>query len=134
MKNHIVIDTCVYLSYARVNKLYRISYCIADYGLDVFIDSNLFDELKKNLPKVMLLHGYDVQAALDEIVEFTIWTETIPIYTSSPDIKDNFLFDLAIQTQSEVIVTKETVLLTFKESPVPIHDIKWFKETYSVDL
>jgi len=134
MKNHIIIDSCVYLSYARFKKLYRISYCVLDYGLQVYIDSNLFDELKKNLPKVLFLNGHNVKEALDEIEKFTTLVEIIPIYTKSPDTKDNFLFDLAIQTQSEVIVTKEKVLLSFKESPVPIHDIKWFKETYPVNL
>ena len=105
MKNHIIIDSCVYLSYARFKKLYRISYCVLDYGLQVYIDSNLFDELKKNLPKVLFLNGHNVKDALDEIEKFTTPVEIIPIFTKSPDSKDNFLFDLAIQTQSEVIVT-----------------------------
>jgi len=33
-----------------------------------------------------------------------------------------------------VIVTKEKALLDFAQSPVPVHDIKWFKETYPVGL
>ncbi len=53
---------------------------------------------------------------------------------NSPDPKDNFLFDLAIQTNSDVIVTKEKALLSFGNSPVAIHDIKWFKETFPVPL
>ena len=134
MKHHLIIDSCVYLSYARYKKLYRISYCVLDYGLQVFIDSFLLSELKKNLPKMLFKTGLDVQEALDEIEGFTIMKETIPIFSKSPDPKDNFLFNLAIQTQSEVIVTKEKVLLSFNESPVQIHDIKWFKETYPVNL
>ena len=82
----------------------------------------------------MLLYRYDVQATSDEIVEFTLLMDTIPSFINSPDIKDNFLFNLVIQTKIEMIVTKEKELLDFVESPVPLHDIKWFKETYPVDL
>ncbi len=134
MKHHFVIDSCVYLSYARYKKLYRISYCVVDYGLQIFINKILLAELKRNLPKMLQHSRLDVQAAIDEIIEFSILVDTIPIFTDSPDSKDNFLFDLALQTKSEVIVTKERVLLDFVESPVAIHDIKWFKETFPVDL
>ena len=60
--------------------------------------------------------------------------EVKTVFNNSPDSKDNFLFDLALQTASEVIVTKEKALLNFAESPVLIHDIKWFKEKYPVAL
>ena len=134
MKNHFVIDTSVYLSYARYKKLYRLSYCVVDYGLQVFINDILLSELKKNLPKMLHHSGFDAQAALDEIIEFTTFVVAIPSFTGSPDPKDNFLFDLALQTNSEVIVTKEKALLNFTESPIPIHDIKWFKEKFPVEL
>ncbi len=134
MKNRLVIDTSVYLSYARYKKLYRLSYCVEDYGLNLFVNPILLEELVRNLPRILLLSGHDPQEALNEILEFTTLVQTIPIFSKSPDPKDNFLFDLTIQTQSEVIVTKEKVLLSFNESPVQIHDIKWFKETYPANL
>ena len=58
----------------------------------------------------------------------------IPDFNRSPNPTDNFLFDLAIQTWSEVFVTKETAMVDFEESPVAIHNIKWFKETIPVPL
>ena len=134
MKNRLVIDTSVYLSYARYKKLYRLSYCVEEYELNLFVNHILLEELVRNLPRILLLNGHDPQEALNEILEFTTLVQTIPIFSKSPDPKDNFLFDLAIQTQSDVIVTKEKILLDFKESPVLIHDIKWFKETYPVNL
>ena len=93
------------------------------------------EELGRNLPRMLLLNGHDPQEALNEILEFTTLVQTIPIYTKSPDTKRQLpLRPCAMQTQSEVIVTKEKVLLSFKEIPVPIHDIKWFKEKYPVNL
>ncbi|MFP5042565.1 hypothetical protein [Parasediminibacterium sp. JCM 36343] len=38
----------------------------------------------------------------------------------------------ASQPAGFVIVTKEKALLNFAVSPVAIHDIKWFKETFPV--
>ena len=65
---------------------------------------------------------------------YTIEFATVNSFTGNPDPKDNFLFDLAIQTGSEVIVTQEKALLGFKDSPVPIHNLKWVKENYPVPL
>jgi len=107
---------------------------VVDYGLQVFINDILLGELKKNLPKMLSHLEVDAQAAFDEILEFTTFVETVPVFQNSPDPKDNFLFDLALQTNSEVIVTKEKALLSFSESPITIHDIKWFKEKFPVDL
>ncbi|MEJ7736628.1 MAG: hypothetical protein WKF97_04305 [Chitinophagaceae bacterium] len=71
---------------------------------------------------------------LRAIKEATIFTVTQPQFNDSPDPKDNFLFDLALQTGSEVIVTQEKALLHFTSSPVPIHNLKWFKENFPVPL
>ena len=71
---------------------------------------------------------------LQVIKKATIYKITTSGFSSSPDPKDNFLFYLALQTGNEVIVTQEKALLGFKDSPVPIHDLKWFKENYPVPL
>ena len=134
MKQHFVIDSSVFLSYAAYNKLYRLENAVEKYGLKVYINATLLDELEKNLPKVLRSTNLTTPIAIDIIIAISTSVEIIPQFTLSPDPKDNFLFDLALQTNSEVIVTKEKALLNFIESPVPIHDIKWFKETYPVDL
>ncbi len=71
---------------------------------------------------------------LKAVKEATIFSITQPAFTKSPDPKYNFLFDLALQTNSEVIVTQEKALLSFENSPVPIRNLKWFKETYPIPL
>ena len=59
---------------------------------------------------------------------------SVYVNNQSTDPKDNFLFDLALQTNSEIKITKEKELLNFNESTLAIRDIKWFKETYPVAL
>ena len=134
MKNHFVLDTSVFLTYASYNKLYRIANAVKRHGLTINIDFNLLDELEKNLPKVIKVAELTPEMALTLIIELATIVKTVPFFTNSPDPKDNFLFDLALQTNSEVIVTKEIVLLNFTESPIPIHNIKWFKEKFPVGL
>jgi predicted nucleic acid-binding protein len=103
------------------------------YALVLYVDNNLLAEIEKNL-LLILKAPEKVNRMMEEIKDITISFTTIPIFINSPDPKDNFLFDLAIQTNSEVIVTQEKVLLDFAESPVAIHNIKWFKETFPVPL
>ena len=134
MKHHIVIDTSVYITYATYGKLYRIVNAVELFNLALFIDDHLLKEFEKNLKRLSLKKQIDVEEGMILLKMMSIKMVTIPIFTSSPDPKDNFLFDLAFQTDSEVIVTKEKILLDFKESPVTIQDIKWFKETYPVAL
>ena len=80
------------------------------------------------------VEGLKAEEILNTVRAYTIEFDTVNSFTGSPDPKDNFLFDLALQTGSEVIVTQEKALLGFKESPVRVHDIKWFKENYPVPL
>ncbi len=81
-----------------------------------------------------MVEDVDPAILLKAIKEATIITVTLPTFTKSPDPKDNFLFDLALQTGSEVIVTQEKALLSFANCPIPIKSLKWFKETYPVQL
>ncbi len=132
--NNLVIDTSIFINYALFDKMYRISYAVEAYELHVFVNNHLLSEFEKNLVMASKKRQVDIDLAMKLMHSITICIESEPLFTNSPDPKDNFLFDLAIQTTSEVIVTQEKALLNFRESPVLIHDIKWFKETYPVPL
>ena len=134
MNKKVIIDTSVYLTYAMYNKLYRLLAVFDKYDLTVFVNDQLLDEIERNLVSSLEDKAIKPILIMDAIIAATNNFETIPLYTLSPDPKDNFLFDLAVQTSSEIIVTKEKALLNFKDTPVAIRDIKWFKETYPVAL
>lgn len=132
--NRLVIDTSVYINYCTHNKLYRLMLAIDRYDITVFINQELIRELQNNIVSALKTSDTNASLLLEAILEAAHFFETIPLFTSSPDPKDNFLFDLALQTNSRVIVTQEKALLNFKNSPVPVHDIKWFKESFPVPL
>ncbi len=134
MKNRFVIDTSVYITYAAYNKIYRLADAIIEYELAVFLNRQLLYELEKNIPRALKITNATTADILAEIKAATLFVDTKPYFNQSPDPKDDFLFDLALQTDSEVIVSQEKALLGFAESPVAIHDLKWFKENYPVAL
>ena len=133
---HLVIDTSVYINYTRHQKLYRLINAIVTYDLIVYLSPELIAELEKNiaLTSAVTLPKRVFDNYLLIIKNACHIIEPIPQYNQSPDPKDNFLFDLAVQTNSQIIITKEKALLNFSNTPIPVHDIKWFKETYPVDL
>ena len=60
-------------------------------------------------------------------------TRTVQIdrlFKGCPDEKDDFLFDLATQTEAAFLVTGDKRLLTFDESPIKMMSLSTFKETY----
>ena len=133
---HLVIDTSVYINYTRHQKLYRLADTILTYDLVIYISPDLIDELERNIPltSAVELPQFVYEGYLHTIKSVCVFFEPVTQYAGSPDQKDNFLWDLALQTNSEIIVTKEKALLDFTNSTIPVHDIKWFKETYPVSL
>lgn len=107
MKRGFVIDTSVYSTYAAYNKLHRLVDAINQYNLHVFINDQILTELEKSIVDCLMIKDVDPSILLRAIKEATIYTISHPRFMDSPDPKDNFLFDLALQTGSEVIVTQE---------------------------
>lgn len=134
MNRKFVLDTSVILKYATHNKLYRLLDVVIRYGIIIYVNNNLISELEKNLPRVIKASKVPHAEILENILFLTTYFPTREIFNNCPDPKDNFLFDLAIQTSSEVIVTDEKKLLAFAESPVPVRSLGWFKEAFPVDL
>lgn len=54
------------------------------------------------------------------------------VYRLSPDPKDNYLFDLAIQNNCVFIISDDTKLLQFKLKPIPVHATGWFLKKFVV--
>ncbi len=134
MNRKFVLDTSVILKFTTHDKLYRLLNIVMEYKIVIFVNDTLIAEVEKNLPKVIKSPAVPYNQILEEILFLTTYVTTQQSFYNSPDPKDNFLFDLALQTQSEVIVSDEKKLLHFKESPVPVKSLAWFKEAFPVAL
>ncbi len=107
---------------------------VVKYRMVIFVNDILIIELERNLPKIIKSPPVSYQKIMEEILLLTTYINTVKLFDKSPDPKDNFLFDIAIQTGSEVIVSDEKKLLNYKESPVAIKSLGWFKENFPIEL
>lgn len=134
MNRKFILDTSVILKYASYYKLYRLFNIVIKYRIIIFVNDNLVVEIEKNLPKIIKSPPVSYQKIMEEILLLTTYVKTTGLFDKCPDPKDNFLFDIAIQTGSEVIVSDEKKLLNFKESPVPVKSLAWFKVNFPIEL
>jgi putative PIN family toxin of toxin-antitoxin system len=129
-----IIDTSVYISFSRYNKISRLIQAIIKGNLRVFTNEQLVKELERNIPLTLKVGDVPPELIIETIKAATFYFETEQLFSGCPDPKDNFLFDLALQTGSELIVSEEKILLNWAESPVPVHNILWFKEQFFKDI
>ncbi|SFQ02060.1 hypothetical protein SAMN05444277_104189 [Parafilimonas terrae] len=52
------------------------------------------------------------------------------VYRISPDPKDNYLFDLAIQNNCAFIISDDRKLLSFRIQPVKVKSTNWFLKNF----
>ncbi len=117
MTNKIILDVNIWLSLFIKKK--------ADILLDILIDNDLEIvsdiHLRAEFLEVILrnkFHKYfsdeDIKDSILFFDSVTVKYPTTKIFSGSPDKKDDYLFDLAIQTQSKILVTGDKKLLNFK--------------------
>ena len=134
MSRKFVLDTSVLLKYITHNKLYRLFNIVVKYRIVIYIDDTLIAELERNLPRAIKSPAVPYGEIIEAVLLLTTYAKPLALFDVSPDPKDNFLFDLAMQTKSEVIVSDEKKLLSFYDSPVPVRSLGWFKETFPIEL
>lgn len=69
---------------------------------------------------------------IDFIKKISLVITERAVYRLSPDPKDNYLFDLAIQNNCVFIISDDNKLLQLKLKPIPIHSTSWFLKKFAV--
>jgi predicted nucleic acid-binding protein len=52
------------------------------------------------------------------------------VYALSPDPKDNYLFDLAIQNNCIFIISDDLKLLSFNMKPLAVYSVNWILKQF----
>ena len=130
----IVIDANVWIKFARSKDIAPVAIRLFEYNFVPVVNQYLFTEIFEAITENKWMTDKQAENLLLLLRQVCYFTTETSVYRLSPDPKDNYLFDLAIQTKSEVIVSDEKKLLGFKESPVLIKSLGWFKETFPVAL
>jgi len=78
------------------------------------------------------MHERRANLLVDFIKKIAIINIETAVYAMSPDPKDNYLFDLAIQNNCVFIISDDSVLLEFVLKPVPVHSGNWLLKKFPV--
>lgn len=126
----IIIDTNIWITYFLSQRFDAIANLILDSNTIVYSSWDLVKELKDVLSREKLKK--QITLPIDRYINFHLnlvtVIETEKIFENSPDENDNFLFDLAIQTNSKILVTGDKKLLAFEAENLEIITLKSFKE------
>lgn len=128
----IIIDANVWIRYARSKDIAPLLNRFVSYHLlpvaNNYLLSEIFDAVIEN--------QWMTERAASNIISFiqkiVVMSVENAVYRLSPDAKDNYLFDLAIQNNCVFIISDDSVLQQFALKPVPVHSSGWFIKTFSI--
>lgn len=113
MTKNIVLDTNIWVSYFISGRFVELSGLCTQRGFRVYSSTELTSELEEVLGRKKF-NKY-LKNPIPDYVDFhrsiSYSIDTKAMFNGSPDSKDNFLFDLAIQSQAEFLVTGDKLLL-----------------------
>ena len=131
----IVIDTSVWVSVIRNIQLAELTKIIRRKRITVFVCGELIGELFDVFYRAKHYKKFNIQ--IEEFFnQINLITTTFSIkqnrdFKECPDPKDNYLFDLAIQSQADYLVTGDkTVLDTPINPPTKIISFAEFREMF----
>ncbi len=130
-QNNYVLDVNVYVSFIIGKKLFKLA-SFTEAGVIIYTSQNLFEELLDvlNRPKIKKYLAPPISKYIQAIENFTILIDDISKSAiHSPDKNDNYLFELAHQTDS-VLVTGDKELLYWKNSPVAFISLTTFLKLF----
>lgn len=117
----IVIDANVWIKYARSKNIAPLLNRLSAYNLLPVANNYLLSEVftavieNKWMPEKVAFN------LVDFIRKVTLITTEHAVFRLSPDPKDNYLFDLAIQNNCVFIISDESFLLQLELKPIPVH-------------
>jgi len=128
--NLIIIDANVWIQFARSKDIAPIASRLYKYKfvpvINQYLLSEIFDAVLNN--KWMTeKQALQLLFLLRQICYMA--TENV-VYRLSPDPKDNYLFDLAIQNNCPFIISDDNKLLSFRLQPVKVKSTNWFLKNF----
>lgn len=127
-----VIDVNSFISFFLNKEMDWLVRYISSNRLEIFIDKNLLTELERVLayPKIrrILPLPIGVYVGLVELLGTYVAVDAQPI--ASPDPADDYLFNLAIQSDAKLLVTGDKDLHSWPDSPIEMITLKEFKHLY----
>jgi predicted nucleic acid-binding protein len=122
----IVIDAGVWIRLARSNFSRPITTRLTQYFLLPVVNNYLLSEIHNALIKNNWATLKQADLFVDYVKEFCLYVAERPVFRLSPDPKDNYLIDLAVQHNCAFIISDDTELLAIPLLPIHIKSCNWF--------
>lgn len=129
----IVIDANVWIKYARSKDIAPLLNRLVTYNFLPVVNNYLLSEIFEAVVGNEWMSEKAATSLIAFIRKIALTTSETAVYRLSPDAKDNYLFDLAIQNNCVFIVSDDSVLLQFTLKPLPVHTSHWFLKTFPVE-
>lgn len=129
MKESIIIDVNIWISYFITSKTTELFDLIVNNDLLVYRDKYLRNELVEVINRGKFAKILTTETIQNNLLIFHTLTtnfNTEKKFIGSPDPKEDYLFDLAIQTNSRIIVTGDKRLLDFKIQNIEVISLSGF--------
>ncbi len=127
---NILIDANVWIKYARAKNIAPLLDRLVAYHLLPITNNYLLGEVFKVLVENKWMDQYQSSNTIVFIRKVTYVVTERAVYGISPDPKDNYLFDLAIQNNCIFIISDDSKLQHFKLKPIPVHSTSWFLKKF----
>ena len=113
MRNKTVFDVNVWLSYFISGKSEKIIDMMENNDVFFYRSEELMSELKDviNRPKFAKYFPNGTEIYISFVEQVAEFFRTQPIFDQCPDPKDNYLFDLAYQSNSNFLVSGDKTML-----------------------
>ncbi len=130
--NKIIIDANTWLRFVIHGKQNKLINIIGKYKLKVFADNYLLSEIFDACVENDWYTTIQANQIIENIKLVVIGSTANAIYRFSPDPKDNYLFDLAIQNNCDFIVSDDKELRKMALQPKQIQTTNWFLKHFPV--
>jgi putative PIN family toxin of toxin-antitoxin system len=128
----IIIDANVWVRYARFRNLNPLLDRFDKHSLVPVINRYLLSEVFDALIKKSWMNNSTALATIQVIENVCISSPALAVYRLSPDPKDNYLIDLAVQNNCAFIISDDTELLSLPLLPVQVKSCNWFLKHFPV--
>lgn len=131
-KEKIILDTNIWVSYFFNAKLHDLAKIILNNDLKVQTSTSLINELQGVLSrkKISKRLNLPLEIYMDFHREYTTQVSITEVFSGCPDPKDDYLFDLALQSETKILVTGDKKLLGFKTENISVISLTGFLERY----
>ncbi|MFN2438369.1 MAG: putative toxin-antitoxin system toxin component, PIN family [Chitinophagaceae bacterium] len=129
----IVIDANVWIKYARSKDIAPLLNRFIAYNFLPVANNYLLSEIFNAVVENLWMKEKTATDTISFIRKMSLMTAENAVYGLSPDPKDNYLFDLAIQNNCVFIISDDTKLLQLALKPIPVHTSRWFLKTFAIE-